>query len=503
MQDTAAAREISQAGVRAARLQNPFDNASEFAIIKMKTAAGRRPAARGGTALSLAKFYLITDTHYFENALGAYGPEYEKFMHYEQKCFAETEAINKAVFAALAEMQDADTVLIAGDLSFNGEIESHRGFLRLLAQLKAAGKRVFVVTADHDFKKPDGHCFAFNDTGRIEPEKTPRDQLFDLYYDYGFGDAIAVDRAHLSYVAQLAPGVRLLALNNDAGDRRCFDDAQRAWILEQAAKAKAEGQMLFAMNHYPLLAGQPILSIIGSATQKDAAEVVPLLADAGVHLVFTGHMHNQSINEYITPAGNKFYDVCTGAIIADPAVMRRVTIEDAKTVKIETVDIPDFAWDTGGRSCKQYLQDLFDQMIVHLLEDMEKDPPRVMRKLGIGDKKKLVPVVRFLGKRLNRLTLGGFCRLLWIKCDPSIKKVKLKAFAKDLVRHAFEGNQPWVAGTPEGDTFLRFLKRMRPVFKKIHVKAPDGSPADLGELLKHSAGNYGIDDYNATLILED
>lgn len=451
--------------------------------------------------MSLAKFYLITDTHYFAQSLGARGAEYDAFMRYEQKCFAETEAINKAVFAQLAALQDADTVLIAGDLSFNGEKESHRDFLALLGQLKAAGKRVFVVTADHDFKKPDGTCFAFDETGRLAPEKTLREELFDLYYEYGFKDAIAVDREHLSYVAQLAPGVRLLALNNDANDRRCFDEAQRAWILEQAAQAKADSQMMFAMTHYPLLPGQPILSVIGSATQKDAAEVVPLLADAGVHLVFTGHMHNQSINEYVTPAGNKFYDVCTGAIIADPAVMRRVTIEDADTVKIETVEIPDFEWDTGGRSCKQYLQDLFDQMIVHMLEDMENDPGRVTRKLGLGENKKLYPIVRFFGKRINRLTLGGFCRLVWIKCDPAIKKVKLKDFCKDLVRHAFEGNQPWVEGTPEGDTFLRFLRRFRFLLGKVKLKAPDGSPADLFELLKHSAGNYGIDDYNATLKL--
>ena len=45
------------------------------------------------------KFYLITDTHYFKYSLGAYGDEYEEFMDSEQKCFAETQAINEAAFA--------------------------------------------------------------------------------------------------------------------------------------------------------------------------------------------------------------------------------------------------------------------------------------------------------------------------------------------------------------------------------------------------------------------
>ena len=67
------------------------------------------------------RFYLITDTHYFKNSLGAYGDAYEDFMDGEQKGFAESQAINEAVFAWLEKADEADILLIAGDLSFNGE----------------------------------------------------------------------------------------------------------------------------------------------------------------------------------------------------------------------------------------------------------------------------------------------------------------------------------------------------------------------------------------------
>ena len=66
------------------------------------------------------KLFVITDTHFFKNSLGAYGEEYDRFMDFEQKCFAETENINKAAFEYLAASDEADIVLIAGDLSFNG-----------------------------------------------------------------------------------------------------------------------------------------------------------------------------------------------------------------------------------------------------------------------------------------------------------------------------------------------------------------------------------------------
>lgn len=453
--------------------------------------------------MTLANFYLITDTHFFKNDLGAYGKEYDEFMRFEQKCFAETEAINNAVFDFLKKTDKTDNILIAGDLSFNGEKESHKGFIRLLNELKNNGKNIYVVTADHDFKDGNDRCYGYTtEKGKFEVEATRRDELYELYYEFGFKNAIAVDKQHLSYVAQIADGVRLLALNNDGSPttRKTFDDEQIHWIKEQAKKARQDGQMMFAMNHYPLLPGQPIFSVISSAVQKNSTAITEMLADEGVHLVFTGHMHNQSINEKVTQKGNKFYDVCTGAIIAAPASMRFVTIEDKTTVDIKTEPIPEFEWDTNGRSCEKYLSDLFDGMILNLLEDMKDNPDRVMGKFGIKDNK-LKPVFKFIGKRFDTLSVGKTCRLLWIKCDKSIKNMLLKSYITKLVREVFSGNQTFKEGTPEGDVFLRFLKRFSFIFKRLNIKNIDGETVDLFDILKNSAGNYDTDDYNTTLKL--
>ncbi len=449
------------------------------------------------------KFYLITDPHFFKNSLGARGKEYDEFMRFEQKCFAETENINRSVFDWLKKADEADIVLIAGDLSFNGEKESHIEFIKLLNELKECGKKVYVVTADHDFKKEGDNCFAFDESGRLTPESTRRDELYDLYYEFGFKDAIAVDRQHLSYVAELADGVRLLALNNDGADdgQRRFDAEHIRWIKEQTKKAREDGQIMFAMNHYPLLPGQPIFSIVPSAVQRESDYVTTMLADEGVHLAFTGHMHNHSINEKVTEKGNKFYDVCTGSIIADPAVIRHVTITADNKAIIKSIETPDFAWDTGGKNCKQYLSDLFDSMILNMLEDMKSNPERILSRFGADGKKSIYPIVRFVGKIINNITVGGFCRLLWIKCDKSVKPILLKDYAAELVRGVFEGNQTFKEGTPKGDVFIRFLKRLNPIFKKINLKTVDGKKADLYNILINSAGNYETDDYNAVLNL--
>ena len=450
------------------------------------------------------KFYLMADPHFFASELGCSGEEYEDFMHYEQKCFAETESINNSVFEFLRNADEADIVLIAGDLIFNGEKKSHEGFLKLLRSLKEHGKKIYVVTADHDFKWKEGDTFAFGENGRYSPEHTERDELTELYADYGFGDAIAIDKEHLSYVAQLSDNVRLLALNCDLKEngKYHFFPEQIEWIKEQTAKAREDGQIMFAMCHYPILPGQPLFSLISPMLIRDAHKFASFLADEGVHMIFTGHMHNQSINVLTTEKGNKLYDITTGSIIADPAVIRLVTIKDEKTVEIKSIPTPDFEWDTNGRTCKEYLSDMFDRMIVNVLTDMRDDTQRMMNKFHLEDKGATKKILGIAGKFICSVKVGTLARLLFIRCDKSIKKMRVLDYATELVRGAFEGNQTFKEGTPKGDVFLALLRRLRFILKKIDVKGWDGKKADLYEILRNTAGNYDIDDYNATLILK-
>ncbi|MBR4726853.1 MAG: metallophosphoesterase [Clostridia bacterium] len=445
------------------------------------------------------KFYLVTDTHYFKNSLGAYGREYEEFMDSEQKCFAETQAINEAVFDWLTTADEADTILIAGDLSFWGEKESHEAFTKLLRDCKEkSGKRIFVVTAGHDFNdKP----FCFNENGRGTVEGTKFTELYDYYKDFGYDDAIAFNREHLSYVAALSDDVRLLVICNDIDGEKhiAYDDAFLGWIEAQAKQAQSDGKMMIAMEHYPVLAGQPILSVVGDARQAEAQKLIDTLADNGVHLIFTGHMHNQSVNVVETAKGNKFFDVCTGSAIGCPAFLRHVTITDADTVEIKSIPIPEFDWDKKGQTGEEYLKAQFDRLLRTVIDGMANNPDVFFRKTHVKRTPATLKIIPAIGKRLAKLTLCGAGRMLMIKVDPSIKKELVTDFAVDLVRAVFEGNQPYVEGTPRGDFLLRAFRRMRPFVKTL--KGSQGETLDFYETMKHTVGNYGIDDYNAVLKL--
>ena len=448
------------------------------------------------------RFLLITDTHYFAAKLGCRGDAYREFMKYEQKCFAETQAINEATFAWLNGTDLTDTVLIAGDLSFNGEKESHLEFIELLKDLKAHGKKIYVITAGHDCNE---HPFAFDETGRLSPEGTPREELFDLYYEFGFRDAVAVDRESLSYVAQLAPGLRLLALNNDGdrNSRHTYPARQIEWILKQTKQAREDGQTLIAMNHYPLLPGVPLFGLLGGeVVMKNADFITTMLADEGVHLCFTGHMHNQAINEKITEKGNRFYDVCTGSLIGCPASMRLVTMsEDYNKVDVQTLPVPDFDWDLEGLTKDEYFKRQFDMMINTYLTSMRDDPARFLGKLGMKEAPEAMQ--KFVGKAgayLNSVTVGRLCKRFWVKCPDEIRDMLFVDLARELVRNCFTGDAPYVQGTPVYEAVMGVINRLGR-FGLIRVDI-NGKMIDFPSLVEKTIGKYGLSDTNATFLLK-
>ena len=88
------------------------------------------------------KFYLLTDTHYFEESLGAEGKAFEDYMQKEQYFMKGSSAIVKSVFNRITEDTETDIVIIPGDLSKNGEIESHKSFIKELYKLRESGKKI-------------------------------------------------------------------------------------------------------------------------------------------------------------------------------------------------------------------------------------------------------------------------------------------------------------------------------------------------------------------------
>lgn len=425
-------------------------------------------------------FYLVTDTHYYDSSFKRSGPAYEKRSQTDQKCVAETPAIIDAGFAQLLDDDETNIILIPGDLVYRGEYQSHAGFRDRLYKLKEQGKKIYLITARHDYCE-DGEPVEFDGEGLVPVKGMPRSELRDFYKDFGFADAISEHRETMSYVAQIADGIRLLALNCD-GDCKNFKGIwqnQMQWALEQIKAAKESGNYIFAMTHYPLLPFSPIMNLIDDAHLTDWEQTATALADAGLDLIFTGHMHAQAITDYTTKSGNKITDVQTGCFVGCPCAYRKITFVDDGVV-IKSYTINDFDYDKHGLTAEQYFKWRFDRMInVKMNEILPK------------------PAIKILDK----FTLKKLGRFLWFKVDPSISDRLAKDVGIELVRNIFIGNEPYVEGTPIYEAMKMLLKRLRPITRVVERKMGAKNPilSDIPTFVLSMIGDSKQRDYDTVI----
>ncbi len=437
------------------------------------------------------KFYLLTDTHYFENDLGVEGKAFEDYMKKEQYFMKESSAIIKSTFEKIAKDTETDIVIIPGDLTKNGELESHKSFVKELYKLKECGKKIFVITAGHDY----GSAFAFKNDQWIDAEGTPFEILTDMYKDFGIGDALAVDEPTHSYVAQITDDVRMLAICCDSENqpKGAMDERLMAWAKEQIDKSNADGCSIFAICHYPIIPSVPVFDLVGDTKVKEWRKVASFLADNGVEFALTGHMHIQSINEYYSEKGNRFIDICTSCLVGSPAKYRKITVDDNSVLKIESIPVGDFGWDVNDVPIQEYFDRQFRSAIVE----------RVLRALNGGTG--IVKHLKNLGKKfVTSATVGTLGRILFIKVDKSLKSKKLTDLIGEVGLAIFTGDMPYVEGTPVHSAFVKALNRFSFILKKVEPKLQKGdTKIDLKDMLLNTIGNNkGYSDNNAEFKLK-
>ena len=151
----------------------------------------------------MLKLTFIADTHYYSKSLGTCGRQYFLRSGSDQKCLAESGDIIDSAFELIGE-SDADAVMIAGDLTNDGEVVCHKEFRSKLYELKKK-KNVYVITATHDWCC-DGNPRRFNGSIVTHDVDTMKShELADFYKDFGLSDSISSYITHIgtcSYVIQ-------------------------------------------------------------------------------------------------------------------------------------------------------------------------------------------------------------------------------------------------------------------------------------------------------------
>ena len=284
------------------------------------------------------KVFVTSDTHWHD--VGSVNPD---GFYRPRADMGQLTALSPLIldrFLKDAAESDADFVFISGDLTDDGSDDAY-DCARILADFEdATGKQVFVVPGNHD----------------IHMSNDPNDHLRfrRIYSRFGWDEALAIDEATSSYVADLKNGYRLLGINsNKENGGGVITDALLTWIEAQVKQAQADGAKLIAMMHHHLMEHMLLEQRLDDFYILDNyKEVCDKFAAWNIRLTFTGHLHWGDIAEY--QGVNKIYDVTTFSLPTYPLRYRDVTFTDDEIVlKSHTIDSLDVTNIVPGYSDEQ------------------------------------------------------------------------------------------------------------------------------------------------------
>lgn len=232
-----------------------------------------------------------TDLHYLAPALTDRGEFFTQMLAAaDGKVTYYCEELVEA-FLAEVKAQKPDALILTGDLSFNGAVESHKALAEKLAAVEAAGVPVYVLPGNHDVYNHYAARFLGDSYYLVEPATAA--DFAEIYASFGFDEAIARDEDSISYVAQLGEKTRLLMLDTNTLEKPCgLSKDTLAWVERQLAEAQAQGQRVIAAGHQNLYR-HTVFNFGYVISQNEA--LAALLRQAGVEVFLSGHLHTQHI----------------------------------------------------------------------------------------------------------------------------------------------------------------------------------------------------------------
>jgi 3',5'-cyclic AMP phosphodiesterase CpdA len=306
-----------------------------------------------------AQIAVVSDVHVMDpTLLKKDGKAFEDYVKRDRKMLKESTLLLEAFTDSLLK-SSVRYLLIPGDLTKDGEKVSHQYLIdHCLSRLKQAGITVLVIPGNHDTNNP--HAVAYDGEKKERVPTVSPSEFAQLYSDYGYGKAIARDTASLSYVYQLTPSLRVLALdatesaNNDFVMNTCITPgrlkpATLAFIRQQLLDARREGMHVIGMMHHGLIEHWRYQNkMMPGYIIEDSKAIAAMMYHMGLRLMFTGHSHAQDISKY-----KGIYDIETGSLVSYPSPYRVLTLH-RDTLDITTHHITSVPCDTGGKNFTDY-----------------------------------------------------------------------------------------------------------------------------------------------------
>lgn len=292
---------------------------------------------------------VMSDLHYLSPDMIADTEDFEHAFNSDRKLLKESSSVLHEMLERV-RADKPDILLVSGDLTKDGEQECHAALAKQLQQLQqdVPGLKIYVINGNHDIRNYNAKNFNTAD-GKAVPATRTEPEDFKQIYDFVYSDPTVIatftpaegnKAGGLSYVARPVDGLTIIAMdtcryssdNTSNGDDEhetsgAISADLEKWVIEQTAAAKARGDLVVGLEHHGLVPHfdvQP--TILPMYLVNGYERIAQEYADAGMSVVFTGHMHAVDIAAMTTKAGNTFYDIETGSALTYPCPVRFVDL---------------------------------------------------------------------------------------------------------------------------------------------------------------------------------
>ncbi|SBW04510.1 metallophosphoesterase [uncultured Dysgonomonas sp.] len=324
---------------------------------------------------------VITDTHYLSEKLMDDGYALQDYIQVSGKNIKDAPAVLDKVLDDYLH-SDIQVLLVSGDMTKDGEKQSHLDFVNKLKPLQDKGVKVFVIPGNHDINMPNSVEFKGNKTLPVS-NVTPK-EFTDIYASCGYNNALLRDTASLSYVALLDAHTWLVAIDaarykeyktRSISGGKISSDTEK-WLVEVLDEARLQNVTVIGMMHWGLTEHIVYQSMFfKDYLVDDWKRLANLFADKGMKAVFTGHFHSNDISAFTSDKGNTIYDIETGTLSGYPFSYRFIELSE-KGMDIKTKNVTSLPDNPAlAEEDKQRMQSLSNKLAVQKLKGMGYNLP--------------------------------------------------------------------------------------------------------------------------------
>lgn len=329
------------------------------------------PMSSISTKANSATIWLLTDIHHFSPSLFDEGSKLQEMQNQSAGVDLRYSSQRLASLLQQIEQESPSVLLVAGDLTLNGEYQSMTEISLFFQAVEALGTDVFVIPGNHDIS----NAFASSYIGDqiIRTQQVLANDFEQLFADFGYDEAISRDKDSLSYVINLNDDWRLFMLDSNIYSKGVamyapqtngnLSNSTLNWLRKQLIDLETSHQKALVVIHHNSLIHFSALH--QQFTLDNADDLQELLAEFNVPLTLSGHLHAQHITtEQITESAN-LTDIVTGAFAVYPNPFAEITVDKQQfQYDFRTLDMDSWLADQDNLNkdlvaYHQYMLDLF------------------------------------------------------------------------------------------------------------------------------------------------